>query len=631
MAISAMMCDSPRKRMSRFSVERANPDKGDFPVSRRDNHVTFRRVLELCLLLPIVTTLLYAQEASSTSIEGLWGAETRLGLPVSGTLTLDGTSDNWKATIAGYEVPVTRDGIRLGFSLPHHRGSFRGRFDIASHFLQGEWIQPGGLLLDARYATPLHFNLASAGIWRAEVVPLEERLSVYVLISAGNGALRAVVSNPEANLFRRRVYVVTQDGNHITFEANGKRFEGVYDKLAGTLTTQLVDWLPAFTLTRRDADDAAGFYPRVPSARQHWTYAAPIDGHDGWSVSTLAHQGVDREPIAKLINRILQADPTDSSLRIQSLLIARHGHLLLEEYFYGFSQDRVHDMRSAGKTFAPVLVGLARAQGSKLGPTTPVYRHFGELPLKNRDARKERMTLLDLMTMTAGNACDDNDDASPGNEDRMQSDGQKMDWYSYTLDLPMLKEPGGENAIYCSGDLNLVGGVVAAASHVWLPEFFQDRLAQPLQFSRYYLNLMPNGEAYMGGGAYVEPRDQLKLGQLYLSGGVWNGKRLVGVDWVRDSTVLHARFSPESSLGQEHGYGFGWHLHTLKSGGKAYKVFAAEGNGGQFILVVPALDMVIGITGGAYGEFSQWYKWELELVPQFIIPSVKRDHRSAPR
>jgi CubicO group peptidase (beta-lactamase class C family) len=150
-----------------------------------------------------------------------------------------------------------------------------------------------------------------------------------------------------------------------------------------------------------------------------------------------------------------------------------------------------------------------------------------------------------------------------------------------------------------------------------------------LQFGLYYLNLMPDGQAYMGGGAYLRPRDQLKLGQLYLAGGVWSGKQIVSKEWVKDSTSFHSRFAPAHSLGQEHEYGYGWHLHNLESGEKNYRVFAAEGNGGQFVIVIPDLDLVVGITGGSYGEFNKWYRWELELVPQFIIPAAGPSQRLA--
>ena len=126
----------------------------------------------------------------------------------------------------------------------------------------------------------------------------------------------------------------------------------------------------------------------------------------------------------------------------------------------------------------------------------------------------------------------------------------------------------------------------------------------------------------MSGGAYLLPRDQLKLGQLYLAGGVWNGHQVIPKDWVTESTTPHAHFAKDRSLGQDHGYGYGWHLHKLESKGKAYQVFAAEGNGGQLVIVIPALDLVVGINGGAYGEFAQWYRWELALVPESILPAV---------
>jgi CubicO group peptidase (beta-lactamase class C family) len=128
---------------------------------------------------------------------------------------------------------------------------------------------------------------------------------------------------------------------------------------------------------------------------------------------------------------------------IDSLPIACHGKLVLEEYFHGFDRERPHDMRSAAKTFAPLLVGIARYRGVNIGPETPVYPLFPEgRPFAHWDVRKNHVTLKSLMTMTSGFACDDNDHASPGNEDNMQGQTAQTDWYKYTLDLPMATEPG---------------------------------------------------------------------------------------------------------------------------------------------------------------------------------------------
>lgn len=583
-----------------------------------------RNFLSYFFLLTVAVSpaALAFQAAPADPLVGLWGTEVHFGMPVQGDLTLDARGGVWRAFIAGYQIEIQVRGDDIGFALPGNIAEFRGHRDKASNIVRGQWIQQSGEILNQQYSSPVELHSIAKSVWRGTIVPLDQRISVYAFLSSSDGKLTAFLSNPEMNFFRRLIFTVTRDGTKIHMEAKGSKIEGAYDEKSDTLSLQLVDFLPPFQFTRRKEKNAVGFYPRTPSDSAEWQYREPLpDKNDGWATASLAAEGLNEQPIAAFIQRILTADPAVNPLAIQSLLIARHGHLVLEEYFYGFDKERTHDMRSAAKTFAPVLVGVAKEHGVKLSPETPIYPLFSQYSsFANWDARKAKISLRDIMTMTAGNACNDNDDDSPGNEDRMQGDSQIHDWYKYSLDLPMLKEPGGEDAIYCSADLNLVGGAVAAATHSWLPEFFEQNLARPLQFSRYYLNLMPDGQAYMGGGAYVRPRDQLKLGQLYLAGGIWNGKRIISKEWVVDSTSFHSRFAP--AFGQEHEYGYGWHIQNLNSGGKTYRAFSAGGNGGQFVIVIPDLDLVVGITGGNYGEFNKWGGWELELVPKFIIPAA---------
>jgi CubicO group peptidase (beta-lactamase class C family) len=137
----------------------------------------------------------------------------------------------------------------------------------------------------------------------------------------------------------------------------------------------------------------------------------------------------------------------------------------------------------------------------------------------------------------------------------------------------------------------------------------------------YHLNLMPTGEAYFGGGAYLRPRDMLKLGQLYLSGGTWGGRRVVSKEWVARS--LQPRAEMEAYFGVEHKYGYGWHLYRLPANGRMYSAYGAGGNGGQMVIVVPDLDLVVATTGGAYGEFKKWYRWLTELIPQHVLAAAK--------
>jgi CubicO group peptidase (beta-lactamase class C family) len=596
---------------------------------------------KLVLLTPLALLLassaaLLAQAAASSeqSLVGVWGTEQSFGPLVRGTLTIDGRQARWRAAIAGFNISVDRSGGRITFSLPG-AGEFRGHLNRASQTVYGEWIQPAGVVNNNRYASPVRLVAVNASVWRGEVVPLDDRLSFYVSIQPQpGGLLTAVIVNPEYNLFRRRPYDVALNGSTVTF-TNPKHlddhFAGTYDEASDHLSLPLLDSYPPLPLSRRNRGEALGFYSRTP-ATSEYEYTKPVAGTDGWPTASLAEVGIAEQPIAALVKMILTADPTDNPVDVDSLLIARHGKLVLEEYFHGFDEERPHDMRSASKTFAPVLVGIARDHGIKVGPDTPVYSLFPEdKPFAHWDARKSRVTLKALMTMTSGFACDDNDDASPGNEDNMQSQIGQPNWYQYTLDLPMVAEPGGKHAIYCSADLNLVGGAVSHATHLWLPQFFDEYLARPLQFHSYHMNLMPTDKAYMGGGLYLRPRDELKLGQLYLSGGLWNGRRIVRKNWVQQSTAAHSTFDPQTEYDAPHEYGFGWHINYLRVGDRVFRIYSAGGNGGQIVMVIPDLDIVVGFNGGNYGEFSKWYRWGLQLVPQYIIPAAQAQHTSSGR
>jgi CubicO group peptidase (beta-lactamase class C family) len=581
-------------------------------------------LLLLCATVP-ERAFAKAAQPSGDAIGGLWGTEQSLGPFVRGTLTIDGREPQWRARIAGFDVPVQHSARDVTLVLPNGLGEFRGRLNEGLNSVDGDWVQPPGIINQASYATAVHMRLLSPSAWRGEVVPLEDRISFYVSIEKRRGSWRAVIVNPEYNLFRRRSYDVVLRGSTVDFTNPDRpedHFSGSYDRASDHLWVPLIDSYPPLLLSRRNRNAAPGFYAHPPSASEY-SYHKPIAEHDGWPTASLVEVDIVEQPIAALIRRILAADPTDNPVAIDSLLIARHGKLVLEEYFHGYDGERPHDMRSASKTFAPVLVGIARQLGAQLAPNTLVYPLFSEeRPFAHWDARKGHLTLKNLMTMTSGFSCDDNSDTSPGNEDNMQGQTLQPDWYKYTLDLPMAADPGGKHAVYCSADLNLVGGAVSRATHSWLPQFFDRYLARPLQFHTYHMNLMPTGEAYMGGGLRLRPRDELKLGELYLSGGIWNGRRIVSKDWVQLSTTAYSIFSPQTDYDAPHEYGFGWHINHLHVGDRTFRVYSAGGNGGQIVMVIPELDMVVGLNGRSYGEFAKWYRWGLQIVPHYIIPAA---------
>jgi CubicO group peptidase (beta-lactamase class C family) len=551
---------------------------------------------------------------------GLWGVEQMYGPLVRGELTIDGRSDEWRAHIAGCDAVVQHHGQEVSFILTGDRGEFRGRLSADKKQIAGQWIQAPGATLHQRYASPVRLRELAPDVWRGTVAPLDDRITFFLMIDRTTGGkVTAYIRNPEHNWFGRGAYEVSTTGNTIALTRGEQRLEGSYEVESDSLLLGLVDGAPPLKLVRRKRDDALGFLPRLTGSTYH--YQQPINENDGWAAASLAEVGLSPQPVVQLIEKILAANPADNSLNVQSLLIARHGKLVLEEYFYGFSKNRSHDMRSASKTFAPMLVGIARDKGAKINPGDRVLSLFPQYQnIANIDDRKRQITLGNLMNMASG-LCDDSDPKD--NEDTMQEQTEQPDWYKYALDLPMRKDPGGRDAAYCSSNLNLVGGAVRHVTGRDLPDFFDEFVAQPLQFRGFYMNLMPTGEGYMGGGLYLTPRDQLKIGQIYLAGGIWNGKQILSRQWVNESLQERTSFVSMGDFDPPvHGYGYGWHTRALKAGERTYRDYYMGGNGGQIIIILPELDMVVVFNGGNYGEANKFFRWEAELLPQYIIPAV---------
>jgi CubicO group peptidase (beta-lactamase class C family) len=129
---------------------------------------------------------------------------------------------------------------------------------------------------------------------------------------------------------------------------------------------------------------------------------------------------------------------------------------------------------------------------------------------------------------------------------------------------------------------------------------------------------MPDGNAYSGGGIHMRPRDFLKFGRLYLDGGRWDGRALVPPGWVTSSTA-HQATTPDGGSD-----GFGWHRHTLRIGDKPVEVIEANGNGGQFLFVVPSLDLTVVFTAGNYNQYRVWRALREEWLPHYILQAVVR-------
>jgi CubicO group peptidase (beta-lactamase class C family) len=587
-----------------------------------------------------------AQTAPDDAVIGLWTYESSFPLGPVGELTITRRGSTWRASIGGATAGATARGEELRIVLTNEGDSFRGYLDGDGRLVRGFW-ERHELLDDPRYpegaaqayTMPLTLRPAGADRWRATVTPLPDTFTLYLNVFRGDGGvLKAAIRNPDQNYYGPAMQMfATVEGTRLRL---GKDDSPGEDDLKATIARNPerieMYWqgLRRVISLKRATPSQAALFTARPRGEPSYVYRKPAQTDDGWTTARAADLGVDEAALEKAVQRIIDINPSaPRPWLIHSIAIAYKGKLILDEYFYGNGRDIPHDMRSASKTFSSVILGAAMMEGADISPATRLYDVVAPLgPFANPDPRKERITLGHVMTHTTGLACDDNAESpSPGGEDVMESQRAQPSWWKFTLDLPIVHEPG-ERYAYCSGGISLTGAALTLATGEWLPALFDRTVAQPLQFGSYYWNLMPNGEGYLGGGAFVRTRDFLKIGQAYLDGGVWNGRRIATEAWVKEAQAPHAHISEASTgvTGQTfaNSYydvdeGYAWHYVTVKSGDEKYQAFHGNGNGGQLLLVLPQFDLVAMFTGGNYRQ-GLWNRERDDILGEMILPALNR-------
>lgn len=356
----------------------------------------------------------------------------------------------------------------------------------------------------------------------------------------------------------------------------------------------------------------------LASAACAQTSPIPEANQDGWATGSVESVGMTQEPLLKME----QAIRAGEFKKIDSVLIARRGKLVYEGYFDGSQGSALRDTRSATKTVTGMLVGIAIEQRLIQGVDTPVLTLLDKRPAKNVDARKNKITVEDFLTMSSMLECNDWNDFSQGNEERMYL---TEDWVQFTLDLPMRAFPSwepkpedspyGRSFSYCTAGAVTLGSALEHVSRMTVPEFAKKNLFAPLGIEKAGWKYSPQGLAMTGGGLGLTSRDLLKLAQVYADGGVWAGKRLISESWVKASIAPHVRIDEQTE------YGYFWWLKGFTSGGKTYHAYFMSGNGGNKVAVFSELNLVVAITSTNYNTKGMHEQSE-RLLTDYILRSA---------
>jgi len=274
----------------------------------------------------------------------------------------------------------------------------------------------------------------------------------------------------------------------------------------------------------------------------------------------------------------------DGLPRLYSLLVNWRGERILERYYNSGRATRPANIKSASKTVLSSLVGIAIDQGLIPGVETPIATYFPDLLGGDADPRKREITIEDLLTMRSGL------ESTSGRNYGAWI--QNSNWVRFALTRPIVSPPGARR-IYSTGNTHLLSAILTKASGTSTWEFARKELAGPLGFTLARWPRDPQGIYFGGNDMEMTSRQMEAFGELYLHRGLDGDRQVVSAAWVDASFLPRTRSRRGDEL-----YGYTWWIRDYAG----HQTYYAWGYGGQFIFVVPDLELVVVTTSSPYAS-----------------------------
>ncbi len=300
---------------------------------------------------------------------------------------------------------------------------------------------------------------------------------------------------------------------------------------------------------------------------------------------------------------------------IKSLLVSRNGVLVSEQYFTEMDVTDLYDVRSVTKSVVSALIGIAINEGF-IENTNQTLSDFISPLGYTLEGDKSLITIEDLLTMSSGIEWEE-----------LLNVSQYNDWVTaedqieYVISKPLIYNPG-EYFTYNSGGAHLLSVILTEATNMSTHDFALEYFFEPLGMDIEDFGWGEFQQGYFNGGAdlTLKPRDMIKIGQLYLNDGNYGGTQIVPSSWVEDSKSIQISTNNSINFGPQYGY-LWWINHDLTS-----NLYFANGYGGQFIVNVPDLNLVIVATSEFQGlgntAGQQWYN-VLSLIINDVLECVE--------
>ncbi len=347
---------------------------------------------------------------------------------------------------------------------------------------------------------------------------------------------------------------------------------------------------------------------KTPQATAEQISIQPIKQESGWEISDFKF---DKKKIEALNKEIAIYNLKE----ITSIVVIKDGKLLLEEYFNGADRNTLHDPRSAGKSFASTLMGIAIQDDYIKNEDQTLDQFYNLKSFENYDVKKDQIKIKDLLTMSSAFEGSDADSNSPGNEENMYPTDN---WVKFALDLPIdQSKKNGKKWDYFTAGTIILGDILNKRVPEGLEKYADNKLFKPLNITKYQWQYTPQNVANTAGSLQMRSLDYAKYAQLYKNNGIWNGNQILSKEWIQ-KTFAHQIKIPER---ENEFYSYLFWNKSIEYKGKHYETYYCAGNGGNEFIIFKDLPLVIIITSKAYNK-PYGHPQAEKIVKDFILPAI---------
>ena len=309
-----------------------------------------------------------------------------------------------------------------------------------------------------------------------------------------------------------------------------------------------------------------------------------------WQYDLPENHGLDSNAPGRLHEAL---DPT----QVLASVIVKDGYIVDEYYKEGRDENSVFLLHSCSKSVTSALIGIAIDRGYIESVDVPISEYFPQIAKSGSEYLKQ-VTIWHLLTHTSG--------ISSADTDVWEDWRSSENWVDYVLERPVTSEPGTVFS-YTTGGTHLLSAILQKATGKTVYDFGREYLFDPVGMDSVQCDTDAQGISDGGNGFYMDVYDMARFGQLYLNGGVWEGRQIIPQEWVQDSTSLQFKRSTGTA-----DYGYQWWVR--KFGEQGYDAYFAQGHFGQYIFVVPDLELVIVFTSSHTGSSSMYWQFVTDIT-----------------